>query len=429
MQEFLEIRGGKPLKGSIKVGGAKNAALPLFIASLLTSERCEFSGVPQLQDVDLTINLLEQLGSVVSYEGSAVCIETPSIESFEASYTLVKALRASFWVLGPLIARKGLAEVALPGGDAIGTRPVDIHLEALAKMGADIKLTHGVVHASARSGLHPAKIELRMPSVGATHQILMTAALVPGTTVINGAAREPEIVALCEMLSSMGATIEGAGSATLAITGKRELGGAKVKLLGDRIEAATYLLAGVATRGEVRVNGVAPKDLGSFIELLVEMGVKVASGIDWVMVNAESGAKGVRVSTAPFPGLATDIQAPLMAALATAEGRSVIEETIFEGRFTHVSELLRLGAKIETHDRIATVEGVQRLSGAPVEGHDIRGAASLVVAALGASGSTQIYEPHHLRRGYEKLEFKLSELGGFAGWKPEEIEDAIAIGC
>lgn len=429
MSEFLEVRGGKPLSGTVEIGGAKNAALPLFIASLLTSQRCEFSRVPQLQDVDLTVNLLEQLGASVSYRADQVSVETARITNSEASYSLVKALRASFWVLGPLLARFGSARVALPGGDAIGRRPVDLHLNALSQMGADIKMNHGVVVASAKSGLRPAQVNFDLVSVGATHQILMAAALVPGTTVLKNAAREPEVVALCEMLTQMGAQIEGAGTDTIAITGRKDLGGAKVKLIGDRIEAGTYILCGVSTRGQVRANGVDPKHLGSFLDVLQAMSVNVTTGSNWVEVDARRGAKAIEVKTEPFPGLATDLQAPLMAALATASGCSVIEENIFEGRFTHVSELMRLGAKIDVRDRSAVIEGVPSLSAAPVDGHDIRGAASLVVAGLGASGATHIFEPQHLRRGYERIEHKISSLGGFAGYKPEELEDALAIGC
>jgi len=361
--------------------------------------------------------------------GGSVRVRVPALKATEASYSLVKALRASFWVLAPLLARGHAARVALPGGDIIGARPVDIHLEALTKMGADIRVKHGVVLASAVGGLRPASIDLRSPSVGATHQILMAAALTPGTSVINGAAREPEIVALAEMLTKMGAEIEGAGSATIVVRGRDALGGAHVHMIGDRIEAGTYLLAGVATRGDVRVSGVNPKHLPVFLELLASGGVSVETGADWVRVSAPEGMRGFRACTAPFPELATDLQAPLMAALAVARGEGVIEENVFDGRYNHVAELCRMGASIRVQDRIAIITGVDKLCGAPVEAFDIRAGAALVIAGLAAEGTTVIHEPHHLRRGYEALERKLTSLGAIVGSKFQDLDDYAFSGC
>ncbi len=429
MSEFIQIHGGKTLSGSVKISGAKNAALPMLMASLLTEEEVEFRNIPNLLDVDLTINLLEQFGGEVSYVGNTIKVKVPSLRAVEASYSLVKALRASFWVLGPLIARGRVARVALPGGDAIGTRPVDIHLNGLTKMGADIRLVHGVVFAAAPNGLRAADIEFPFPSVGATHQIMMAAALTPGTTVIRNAACEPEVVALANMLRAMGAEIEGAGTPTIAVTGKNELGGGRINMIGDRIEAGTYLLAGVAAGGDVKAEGIDPNHLGSFLQILTDMGVTVETGPEMVRVKREGPILPVQVKTEPFPGLATDLQAPLMAALTLAHGESSIEESIFEGRFGHVQELARMGAKIETHERKAIITGVSSLSGAPVESTDIRGGAALVVAGLAAEGITRIHEIDHLRRGYEKLELKLRGLGANVSRRPDEIEDVVAIGC
>ena len=428
--EILEIIGGTPLRGTVRVGGAKNAALPLLIASLLSSEPCTFSNVPNLQDVVYTIRLLEQLGATVERAStSEVTVRADRLADHSASYSLVKSLRASFWVLAPLLARGGSAEVPLPGGDAIGTRPVDIHLDALREMGAEISLSHGVVRASAPKGLHGAQINFRFPSVGATHQILMAASLVPETTVITGAAREPEVVALATMLRGMGVSVAGAGTSTITVIGARTLGGATVLLPGDRIEAGTYLLAGLASRGSVTVDGIAPEMLGDFLSLLQDMGVRVSYTAQSVTAEYHAPLRGIAIATAPFPGFATDLQAPLMAMLATASGTSTIEETIFEGRFGHVSELNRMGAKISLEDKRAIIEGVPQLTGCPVEGGDIRAAAALVIAALGAEGTSTLHEVHHLRRGYEYIERKISSLGGKIRRKVESPDDILSSGC
>jgi UDP-N-acetylglucosamine 1-carboxyvinyltransferase len=401
----------------------------MLIASLLTDQPVQFANVPNLEDVNLTLSLLEHFGGECEFFGSTARVRVPALVATEASYSLVKALRASFWVLAPVLARGGAARVSLPGGDIIGARPVDMHLAGLERMGAELRVKHGTVFATAPKGLRPATIELRFPSVGATHQLLMAAALTPGTTVISGAAREPEVVALAGMLSAMGAAVEGAGSNTIAVRGAESLGGVQVDLIGDRIEAGTYLLAGIASRGKVRVEGIDPAFFGSFLPLLDAAGVGVETGADWVSVDGARGMKAVLASTAPFPGLATDLQAPLMAALATAEGHSSIEENVFEGRYGHVSELCRMGAHITVEDRVASIEGVERLTAAQVEGLDIRAAAALVVAALGAEGVTTILEPQHLRRGYEHLERKISMLGGQARVRATDPEDYLFAGC
>jgi UDP-N-acetylglucosamine 1-carboxyvinyltransferase len=429
MSEFIEIIGGTPLSGSVTVGGAKNAALPILISTLLTGEECTLSNVPNLTDTSLVLHLLEQFGGDVHYDGSVVTVKTPRLLATEASYSLVKALRASFWVLAPLLARGRAARVALPGGDLIGARPVDLHLEGLVKMGAEISLKHGVVYATAERGLRPAVIDLRFPSVGATHQLIMAASLTPGLTVLKGCAREPEIIALANFLNGMGADIQGAGGSVVEIHGRSELSGTSANLIGDRIEAGTYLLAGAITGGEVTVNGIDPMFFGSFLDTLREMGLVVSCSDSSVAVKRNGPLKAVHVKTGPFPGFATDLQAPLMAALTVAEGTSTIEETIYEGRFGHASELARLGATIHIADRVVTIEGVEKLNGAPVDGLDIRAAASVALAALAADGTSEIHEVHHLRRGYEHFERKMSGLGARLWSRVSDPEDFIFAGC
>ncbi len=429
MSEYIEIIGGRTLSGCVRVGGAKNAGLPLLISTLLTGEECVIHNVPNLTDTSLVINLLEHCGANVRYDGNTVSVQTPVLSATEASYSLVKALRASFWVLGPMLARGGAARVALPGGDLIGARPVDLHLQGLTKMGADITLKHGVVYATAKDGLKPAVIDLRFPSVGATHQLLMAACLTPGLTVIKGAAREPEVIALANFLCGMGAEIEGAGSSIIEIRGKSGLAGSETNLIGDRIEAGTYLLAGAMTGGEVTVEGVDPLFFGGFLEILEQMGLSVTKHEEGVTVKRSGELQAVSIKTGPFPELATDLQAPLMAALTVANGVSTIEETVYEGRFGHASELARLGANISIDGRLVRITGVSKLAGAPVDGLDIRAAASLALAGLVAEGKTELHEIHHLRRGYEHFERKMSGLGASLRARVSDPEDFIFAGC
>lgn len=429
MTQCFEIRGGRPLVGEVLVSGAKNAALPLMIASLLSPDPCTLRNVPNIQDVHLTIKLLEHFGATVRMRGAEVWMHTPILRATEASYSLVKALRASFWVLGPLLARGKAARVALPGGDVIGARPVDMHLEALTAMGADITVRHGTVYATAVSGLKPAVHEFHFPSVGATHQVLMAASLVSGTTRILGAAREPEVVELASFLEKMGVKIEGAGTSEISITGGAELSGGELSLIGDRIEAATYILATVASRGRSLVRGFIPEHLGDFLSILSLMGVGVHVHPDGLLVDARSVAKPLSIVTAPFPGLATDIQAPLMAALCTIAGESHIEETVFEGRFGHVSELCRMGARIKVCGKEAKVQGQPALSAAVVEAHDIRAGAALLIAALAAPGVTRLLGCEHLRRGYDRLEEKVQALGGQIALSESDHEDYMFTGC
>ena len=429
MSEYIEINGGQVLSGRVRVGGAKNAGLPLLISTLLTGEECRIHNVPNLTDTSLVVNLLEHCGATVRYDGDTVTVQTPVLSATEASYSLVKALRASFWVLGPMLARGGAARVALPGGDLIGARPVDLHLQGLAKMGADITLKHGVVYATAKDGLKPAVIDLRFPSVGATHQLLMAACLTPGLTVIKGAAREPEVIALANFLEGMGAKIEGAGSSIIEIHGTSELSGSETNLIGDRIEAGTYLLAGAMTGGEVTVEGIDPLFFGDFLNILEEMNLTVIRHEEGVTVKRSGELRAVSIKTGPFPDLATDLQAPLMAALTIANGVSTIEETVYEGRFGHASELARLGANISIDGRMVRIEGVRQLAGAPVDGLDIRAAASLALAGLVAEGKTELHEIHHLRRGYAHFERKMRGLGASVWPRVSDPEDFIFAGC
>lgn len=429
MSEYIEISGGVPLKGVVQISGAKNAALPLLISTLLTGEECFLENVPNLTDTSLVVQLLEHFGAEVEFIGGTVRTRTQSLCATDASYSLVKALRASFWVLAPLLARGRAARVALPGGDLIGARPVDIHLEGLVKMGADIKVKHGVVYATAVNGLKPVTFELRYPSVGATHQLIMAASLTPGVTVLKGCAREPEIVALANYISAMGAEINGAGGSVVEIHGRSELGGASQRLIGDRIEAGTYLLAGAVTGGRVRAEGIDPLFLGDFIKTLEQLGLEITTGEDFVEIESSAALKPVNVVTGPFPEVATDLQAPLMAVLTRANGASTLEETVYEGRFGHISELSRMGARIKLEERLVTVEGGDTLTGAPVDALDIRAGAALVLAALAADGVSQIFEPHHIRRGYEQMEKKLQLLGGRFWYKVADPEDFMFTGC
>jgi UDP-N-acetylglucosamine 1-carboxyvinyltransferase len=430
MHEFIEVIGPSLANGTVPIQGAKNAALPLLLASMLTDQPCTFENLPNLEDVSLSLQLLEHFGAQTEFNSDKVTVHTPVLSATEASYSVVKALRASFWVLGPLLARARTARVALPGGDIIGARPVDLHLSALSQMGADIKVRHGVVFAEAPKGLKPADIFLRFPSVGATHQILMAATLVPGVTTIHGAAREPEVVALAKFLSSLGAEIDGAGSNVIHIRGTTSPGKGFAKLDGDRIVAGTYLAAGVISGGPVKVTGVFPDQLTAFLDLLEEGGCIIEKGEDWISVRRSTETfRAINAATGPFPALATDLQAPLLTILTTAEGKSSLTENIFEGRFGIISELSRMGAKISVDGKTAYIEGVPRLSGAYVEGMDLRAAASLVIAGLAAEGLTRVHEVHHLRRGYEHFEQNLRSLGAQVYSRISDAEDFMFIGC
>ena len=429
MLEFLEIIGGQELSGCVTVSGAKNAALPMLIAPLLTAESCTLSNVPALRDVDLLLSLLSQLGANITRHENQVSINTPTLGTGEVSFSLVKSLRASFWILGPLLARTRSARVALPGGDIIGSRPVDIHLEALTQMGAEIRTVNGIVYAEAPAGLHGANINFRFPSVGATHQILLAAVLSKGVTRITGAAREPEVVALADLLNAMGAEIEGAGTDEIVIVGKTSLGGANIDIIGDRIEAATFLCAGIACRGAVTVAGINPAHLGPLPEMLHMMGADLSLKGNCIELVAGDQLMPVNVRTGPFPEFATDMQPPMMAAMCLAEGISAVEETIFEARMGHAFELKKFGAQIAIDGKFARISGVREFSPAFAECLDIRCGAALVIAALAAKGTSRLYEIQHLRRGYVNIEQKFRDLGAQLGVRAESPEDYMMSGC
>jgi UDP-N-acetylglucosamine 1-carboxyvinyltransferase len=406
------IRGGRTLKGSIAIGGAKNAALPLMATGLLTDARVTLTNAPALADVVTMLNLLGQHGLRVEHDKAAREIHLDGgANNFEASYDLVRKMRASILVLGPLLARYRQARVSLPGGCAIGTRPVDLHLKGLEAMGAKIDLEAGYIDASAPNGLVGAKILFPQVSVGATENLLMAATLARGTTMLINAAREPEIGDLANCLISMGAKIEGVGSDRLTIEGVDSLHGTTHSILPDRIEAGTFACAAAITGGEVLLEGTRLEIFGAVIANLREAGVAMVQEEGGVRASRLNGLHGVDAVTEPFPGFATDMQAQFMALMSVAEGASMITETIFENRFMHVPELSRMGARINAHGTSAIVRGVPRLSGAPVMATDLRASVSLIIAGLAAQGETVVNRVYHLDRGYEQVELKLAGVG------------------
>jgi UDP-N-acetylglucosamine 1-carboxyvinyltransferase len=406
----LTISGGHRLTGEIAVSGAKNAALPILCASLLTASQLELERVPRLQDVRTMARLLKSLGVRVNEDGPRWHLDASALTSHVAAYDLVKTMRASILVLGPLLARHGQARVSLPGGCAIGARPIDQHIRGLQAMGAEIRVEHGDVVARA-SRLRGASIVTDMVTVTGTENLMMAATLADGETVIENAAREPEVVDLARLLSAMGARIDGAGTDRIVIQGVKALGGARHSIMADRIEAGTLLCAVAATRGELLLTGAEPLSMDATLDKLRQTGAAISTGPDWIRLVMASRPRSVSLRTAPFPGFATDMQAQFMALDSIAEGTAVITETIFENRFMHVLELQRLGADVRIEGNTAIVRGVASLSGARVMATDLRASASLVIAGLVAEGETVIDRVYHLDRGYEAMEQKLSELG------------------
>ena len=407
----LRIRGGGPLEGEVRISGAKNAALPIMCAALLTDQPLRLANVPQLMDVRTMAKLLRQMGVEASpLTDGRMTLRAARISEPTAAYDLVKTMRASVLVLGPLLARCGRARVSLPGGCAIGLRPVDQHVKGLQAMGATITIEHGYLNAAAER-LRGARIVMDMVTVTGTENLLMAATLAEGSTLIENAAREPEVADLARCLSAMGAHIEGAGSDVIRIEGVRSLSGAEHSVMPDRIETGTYLAAAAATRGHVRLHGAAPETLDATLEKLREAGARIQ--VDGSTVELEAGARpgAVSVRTAPYPGFATDMQAQFMALAAIAQGTAVITETIFENRFMHALELQRLGADIAIQGNSAVVRGVARLQGASVMATDLRASAGLIIAGLVAEGETIVDRIYHLDRGYEALERKLTGLG------------------
>lgn len=406
----LEITGGVALRGEIKASGAKNAALPLLACALLTDEPMTFVNVPDLADVHTMLKLLEQLGCKVSREEHKVTVDASHVTSTEAAYDLVKTMRASILVLGPLLARCGKAKVSLPGGCSIGARPIDQHIKGLKALGADISIEHGYVTAHADK-LIGTNIVTDMVTVTGTENLLMASVLAEGKTVLANAAREPEVVDLANCLVAMGAKIKGIGTTQLEVEGVKKLHGATHRVISDRIEVGSFLVAAVMTKGKIRVDDCDPHILTAVLEKLEECGAEVKVGENWIEVDGNFAHKGVDIRTAPYPGFPTDMQAQFMALNTTAEGASHIAETIFENRFMHVPELQRLGADISIDGNNAVVRGVEKLSGAPLMATDLRASAALVIAALAAEGSSTVDRIYHLDRGYEKMEKKLSALG------------------
>jgi UDP-N-acetylglucosamine 1-carboxyvinyltransferase len=418
----INIVGGQPLHGSIPISGAKNAALPLMIASLLTRDTLILDNVPRLADVSLLQRILNNHGVDVmlngkrpgdtAYQGQTLHISAAGIVDTKAPYELVSKMRASFWVIGPLVARMGEAKVSLPGGCAIGTRPVDLHIQALQSLGADIDVDAGYVIARAPDGLRGGEIVFPKVTVGGTHTALMAASLARGTTVIENAAREPEVVDMADCLNKMGAKISGAGTSQIVVEGVPQLSGARHTVLPDRIETGTFAIAVAMTGGDVLLEGARPELLQTALDVLAQAGAEIAPTNAGIRVTRNgAGIVPVDVSTAPFPGFPTDLQAQLMALMTRANGPSRITETIFENRFMHVQELARLGARIHLNGETATVEGRSRLRGAPVMATDLRASVSLVIAALAAEGETMVNRVYHLDRGFERLEDKLSACG------------------
>ncbi len=418
----IRISGGRKLNGRIPISGAKNATLPLMIASLLTDETLILDNVPRLADVNLLQRILGNHGVDVmvggkrtgetQYDGQTLHISAAHIVDTTAPYELVSRMRASFWVIAPLVARIGEARVSMPGGCAIGTRPVDLLIMALARLGAEIEIDRGYVIARAKNGLKGGEIVFPKVTVGGTHTAVMAASLADGTTVIENAAREPEVADVAHCLNKMGAKISGAGSSRIVVEGVAKLGGARHRVLPDRIETGTYAMAVAMTGGDVLLENARAELLQAALDVLAQAGVDISPTNEGVRVARNgAGLAPVEVTTAPFPGFPTDLQAQLMALMTRAKGTSRITETIFENRFMHVQELVRLGAHIHLDGERATIEGVDRLKGAPVMATDLRASVSLVIAALAAEGETMVNRVYHLDRGFERLEDKLSACG------------------
>ena len=409
----LIVEGPAKLNGTVTVSSAKNATLPILVATLLCPFPVRFDSVPDLMDVATILKLLQSMGVKLTKNGAETILDATTLENQHADYTLVKTMRASVLVLGPLLARFGQASVSLPGGCAIGARPVDIHLMGMEKLGAEIQIENGYIKAKCKK-LVGATITLPFPSVGATENLMMAAVLAEGVTTIENAAMEPEIDDLADFLIAHGVKIEGAGTSRIVIhgTSTEKLKPTKsYRIIGDRIEAATYIIAAVMTGGDVKVQGYNPKHLGFVLETLAKMGAVLENGADFTHVRPSTRLKGAVVETQPYPGFPTDVQAQMMALMSVVDGNSVITETIFENRFMHVPEMIRMGAKVTLKGNLAIVEGVEKLSGAPVMCTDLRASAALILCALVAHGKSEIQRVYHLDRGYEKIDEKLTKLG------------------
>lgn len=410
--EKLVIHGGKPLEGTVRVSGAKNAVLPIIVASMLGTTQSTLTEIPKLADVHIVCDVIASLGVHIEHpERDTLVIDAHELTSTTAPYDLVRRMRASFLVMGPLLARKGRAQISLPGGCSIGARPIDLHLKAFEAMGAVINLENGDIEATAPNGLKGAQIYLDFPSVGATENILMAASMAEGKTVLENAAEEPEIVDLATYLNSMGANIRGAGTNVIRIEGVKELHGANHAVIPDRIEAGTFMVGAAMTQGNVFVENAISEHLKPLISKLKEVGAEVQEEIDGIRVIGHAPLRPADIKTLPYPGFPTDMQAQFMALTTICQGTSVVTETVFENRFMHVDEFKRMGAKIRIEGRSAIVEGVPRLKGASVNATDLRAGAALVLAGLVADGETEVGYLYHIDRGYDNLVLKLQRLG------------------
>jgi UDP-N-acetylglucosamine 1-carboxyvinyltransferase len=414
----IVIKGGVPLKGEVRISGAKNAVLPLLFATLLSEGRSEVCNVPALRDIDTAVALLNTLGATTERSGDCCQVDASAIQSIEAPYDLVRTMRASVLVLGPLLARCGHARVSLPGGCAIGARPIDQHLKGFEALGARITLDHGYVEAHAER-LRGAHIVFDMPTVGGTENLLMAASLAEGETIIENAAREPEIGQLAEALTLMGANIQGAGTARICIQGVSSLKPLKISVMPDRIEAGTFMIAAAMTGGDVLVRGAMPRDQEALIQKMIDAGVVIRPEQDGLRILGPDKLQPVDIRTSTFPGFPTDMQAQFMAMMAIADGTSRVSENVFENRFMHVCELQRLGADISIDGHSALIHGVKQLLGAPVMATDLRASACLILAGLAADNTTEVSRIYHLDRGYERIEEKLAGLGACIARVPE----------
>jgi len=418
MMDKLVVEGGRPLKGSVKISGAKNAVLPMMACTFLAEGRYNLSNVPMLRDVKTMARLLSNMGADVELTDHHVSIKTNGDTRLEAPYELVKTMRASIYVLGPVLGRHGYAKVSLPGGCAWGPRPVNLHIEGLKKMGAEITIEAGYIIAKAKR-LKGAHLSFDVPSVGATGNLLMAAVLAKGTTVLENAAKEPEITATAEFLVAMGAQIEGIGTDHLEIEGVDALHPADAAVIADRIEAGTFMAGAHMTGGDVRLENVVPQHVAALTTKLIDAGAKVEEGDDWIRVHSKGKVLPVDMTTAVYPGFPTDMQAQWMALMSVAGGSTRITDNIFIDRFTHVAELKRLGANITLDHNVAIIKGVSQLSGAPVMSTDLRASASLILAGLVAKGQTDVSRVYHIDRGYERIEHKLKALGAKI-WRDQE---------
>jgi UDP-N-acetylglucosamine 1-carboxyvinyltransferase len=408
----LMINGGVRLKGEIRISGAKNAVLPILAATLLADGPATIENVPHLHDVTTTVELLGCMGVSVSIdEKLSVEVDSSTIENYTAPYHLVKTMRSSILVLGPLLARFGVAEVSLPGGCAIGSRPVDLHIKGLQDMGAEIEVSNGYIHARAKR-LKGARLVMDIVTVTGTENLMMAASLADGTTTIENAAREPEVVDLANFINAMGGKVSGAGTDTIVIEGVEKLHGTRYRVLPDRIETGTFLVAAAITGGSIKVKDTAPRLLDAVIDKLREAGAKIEVGDDWISLDMEGRRpKAVNIRTAPYPAFPTDMQAQFLALNTIANGTSTVVETVFENRFMHVQELKRMGADVEIEGNTAIIRGVDGLTAAPVMATDLRASASLIIAGLVAIGETEVQRIYHIDRGYENIEEKLALLG------------------